>query len=154
MTPHSVVIIARQALWDQIREFWQSQGYELGDGVPLSASGEEPFTHRGAHMWLTADQAQLFTLRQNPSSYANGYTFGQATACMAQFQARDNGANVNHGAVPDVARDGRLSIDFLSGEENLTKRTHFDQLLSDNNLAEYSGSGELLSLQSRSAVGP
>ena len=133
--PHSVCVVAPQALWDQIREFWQSQGYELGSGVPLSATGEEPFTHRGAHMWLTADQAQLFTLRQTPGSYANGYTFGQATACMAQFRARNNGQNINHGAIPDAARTGRISLNDDDGA-HLTKRAFFDQLLSDNGLLE------------------
>ena len=132
-TPHSVVVIAPQARWDQVREFWQSQGYELGDGVPLSATGSDPATHRGAHLWLTEVQAQEFTLRQSPSSYANGYTFGQATACMAQFKARANGANINHGATPDAARSGLVSLNTSSG---LQRRAHFDDWLTTQGLSE------------------
>lgn len=132
ISPHSVVIIAPQARWDRIREFWQSQGYELGDGVPMSATGSASITHRGAHMWLTEDEAQIFTLRQNPSAYANGYTLGQATACMAQFRARANGANINHGATPDAARTGRISLN-TSGRAQA--RSHFDALALDAGLS-------------------
>ena len=132
VAPHSVVAIAPQARWDQVREFWQSQGYELGDGVPLSATGSDPATHRGAHMWLTESQAQTFTLRQSPQAYANGYTFGQATACMARFKARANGASINHGATPDASRDGIVSLNTSS---NLQSRAHFDDWLTTQGLS-------------------
>lgn len=132
-TPNSVVVIAPQVRWDQLREFWQSQGYELGEGVEMSATGNDPATHRGAHAWLTEDEAQKFTFRENPSQYANGYTFGQATACMNQYRARNNGNNINHGMASDASRTGRLSINFDDGVR-LTKRAFFDQLADANSL--------------------
>lgn len=136
--PHSVVIVAAQAQWDAIRDFFASQGYELGDGVPMSADGNEPITHRGAHMWLTENEAQLFTLRQTPQSYENGYTFGQATACMAQFRAKANGANINHGATPNASRTGRLFLNLDDGARP-TKREFFDEVATDSGVQDIEG---------------
>ena len=138
ITPHSAVVIAPQARWDQVRTFWLSQGYELGDGVPLSASGNDPATHRGAHMWLTESQARVFTLRRRPQNYVNGYTFGQATACMAQFKARANGANINHGATPDASRNSVISLNTSS---SLQSRAHFDQVAVDSGVQVIEGNG-------------
>lgn len=52
ITPYSCTVIAPQKEWDELRAFLRARDYEIGDGVPMSADGKEPITHRGAHMWM------------------------------------------------------------------------------------------------------
>lgn len=129
-TPHSVTIIAPIARFAQIRDFLASQGYELGDGVPMSSDGNEPATHLGAHMWLTAAEARTFTLRDLPARFLDGYTLTQARACMRQFKARNDGSNINYGATPDGSRTARIFLN-TDGGARVTKRALFDQVAAD-----------------------
>lgn len=129
-TPHSVVIIAPQAQWDEIREFWQSQGYELGDGVSMSASGNDPATHRGAHMWLTDKQAREFTLRDTSTRFLKGYRLSQAQACMETFKAHNDGSPINYGSTLDGDRTARIFINTDNGTRS-TKREFFDEVAND-----------------------
>ena len=133
VAPHSVCIIAPQARWDAIRALWQAYGYELGDGVEMSPTGNTPVTHRGAHMWLTVQQALDFTGRPSVIVPA-GYNLGQVISVLQQIRIIDNGSETDHGGPPPANKPSRCSIDYLSGGFNLNKRAHFNQVSSDSNI--------------------
>lgn len=125
VTHHSGVVVAPQTEWNELRAFFGSQGFELGDGQPASADGSEPATHLYAHMWLTATQAQTFTLRATPSRFLNGYTLAEAQAALEQFRTRNNGNEINFGSTPDGSRPAHLRLNTDSGAR-LTARPFFE----------------------------
>jgi len=49
MVTQSVATIIPEPQWPGLVGIFADLGYELGDGVPLSASGEDPSSHRGLH---------------------------------------------------------------------------------------------------------
>jgi len=49
MTTQSVATIIPEPQWLGLVDIFSDLGYELGDGVPLSANGENPSSHRGLH---------------------------------------------------------------------------------------------------------
>jgi hypothetical protein len=129
-TPYSACIIAPQAEWDAIRKFLASQGYDLGEGRPMSADGKEPAMHRGAHMWLTEEQAQVFTLRQKPKkAFKDKYTLAEAQTCLEKYKARADGISINHGSTSDALRTSHISIN--TDGVRPTKRAHFDTVAGD-----------------------
>lgn len=128
VTPHSVCIVAPQARWDDIRSLWQAYGYELGDGVEMSPTGNAPTTHRGAHMWLTVQQALDFTGRPSIIVPA-GYNLWQVASVLQQFRVVENGVETDHGGPPPATKAANCSIDFKPNGGTLTKRQHFDAVL-------------------------
>lgn len=136
VAPNSVVIIAPQAEWDELQKFLLSQGYELGVGVELSASGSAPVTHRGAHAWLNAKQEQEFTLQQEPQTF-DKYTLAEAQTCMNNFQSRKDGTNINYGLTPDLSRQSDLVIANTTKGLS-TPRERYEQVLAKRGLQEIS----------------
>lgn len=139
VTPNSTVIVATQAEWNELRKFLLSQGYDVGDGNELSASGTAPATHRGAHAWLTDVQAREFTLRATPKSF-DKYTLGEAQACMNAFKAREDGAVINYGLTLDAARNSDIRIANATKALS-TPRDRYDAVLVERGLQEISEEG-------------
>ena len=137
--PNSTVIIATQADWDELRKFLQSQGYDLGPGNELSATGTAPATHRGGHVMLTAKQASEFTLRTEPATF-DKYTLAEAKACMEGFAAREDDASINYGLTPDGARNSDIRIANVTKGLS-TPRDRYEAVLSERGLQEISAGG-------------
>lgn len=128
IAPHSVCIVAPQAHWDDIKALWLAYGYDLGDGVEMSPTGNAPITHRGAHMWLTVQEALDFTGR--PSIVIPpGYNMGQVVSVLQQFRVIENGVEIDQGGPPPASKAANCSIDFKPNGGTLTKRAHFDAVL-------------------------
>lgn len=51
---NSQIVIVPEARWSVLRAWYLTQGFEIGDGVPLSVSGNAPATHRAFHSWMTS----------------------------------------------------------------------------------------------------
>lgn len=134
VAPNSAVVIALQSEWDELKKFLQSQGYDVGNGNELSASGTAPATHRGAHAWLSDVQAQEFTLRITPKSF-DKYTLAEAQACMEKFSAREDGANINYGLTPDGSRASDIRIANATKALS-TPRQRYDAVLAERGLRE------------------
>jgi len=49
MTTNAVATIITEGLWPGLVVLYDELGYEVGDGVTLSADGFDPPTHRGLH---------------------------------------------------------------------------------------------------------
>lgn len=49
---HSTVVIVKATIWPAVRIWFEGWGYEIGEGVYLSSSGDLNTTHRGMHAWL------------------------------------------------------------------------------------------------------
>ena len=106
---NSTIIIAPQDKWNELRKFLKSQGYDIGEGNRLSATGDEPATHRGAHAMLTDKQAREFTLRDVPKSF-DKYTIAEAQTCMESFSTREDGESINYGLMLDDNRNSDIVI--------------------------------------------
>ena len=106
---NSVVIIAPQSEWTELKKFLLSQGYDLGPGNELSASGAAPATHRGGHANLTDKQAREFTLRNTPEKF-DKYSLTEAQACLDCFAICEDDANIKHGVALDADRNSDLVI--------------------------------------------
>lgn len=106
---HSLVVVASEALWPTVRALNNALGYEAGEGVPLSADGQEPATHRGLHTWARPDFVALATGQVTPD--IPGYTPEQIAGLLAQLT---------------------VSVDA----NGLTSRPHFDHVLSTMSLTE------------------
>lgn len=64
---NSQIVIVQAALWPALRAWFQARGFEIGEGVPLSANGQLPSTHRAFHSWMTDDMcAECLTQSQIP----------------------------------------------------------------------------------------
>lgn len=94
----SLVVIAPAALWPTVRAVNAALGYDAGDGVPLSPSGEMPETHRGLHTWAADEFVALAT--------------GQAPAAVPGFAPEQVAAFLAVLAV-SVEPDGRTGSDHF-----------------------------------------
>jgi hypothetical protein len=51
----SQIVIVPDNRWATLRAWYLTQGFEIGEGVPLGPNGAEPVTHRAFHSWMTPE---------------------------------------------------------------------------------------------------
>jgi hypothetical protein len=49
---NSQIVIVPDARWAALRAWYLTQGFEIGDGVPLGPNSGGPITHRAFHSWM------------------------------------------------------------------------------------------------------
>lgn len=99
---HSLVVIAPDEIWPAVMALNNALGYEAGEGVPISADGQNPITHRGLHTWAQPEFVALATGKVTPE--IKGYQPEQIAGVLALLT---------------------VSVDA----EGLTARAHFDHVL-------------------------
>ena len=52
---NSQIVIVPDARWAALRAWYLTQGFEIGDGLPLGPDVAGPTTHRAFHSWMTDD---------------------------------------------------------------------------------------------------
>jgi len=72
MATQSVATIIPTPQWPGLVDIFFDLGYELGDGIPLSASGLDPASHRGLHGYDFVNWEETFQNEAIVSSAGNG----------------------------------------------------------------------------------
>ena len=65
----TTVVVSTTADWPDLQNDPELEGYSLSDGIPLSANGQWPETHRGTHAWSpnADDRARISRAAANNS---------------------------------------------------------------------------------------
>ena len=115
---HSVVLICPQGKAAELRDLLEpALGYTFGSGVKLSATGNLPVTHRGAHFWTDGPlKEKLKGERDILSEWIteNGYTPAQVKNWIR------NNVTISQDPVVDEGTEN---------ERTLTKREHFNHVI-------------------------
>lgn len=111
---HSLVTICPDAAKAALLALGEAVGVAGGMSVPLSATGAEPATHWGSHAWCGTEFAGFMTGQGYPDPLPEGVT----------TEDIDNILGLCTVGVDTVVDEG------LETERQLTKRAHFDHIIS------------------------
>ena len=74
----TLAMIGPDAVWPTLNGLLSALGFKLGDGVPLSADGTEPATHRGVNAaGLSQDQYDIGTTGTPDATFASAADWSQ-----------------------------------------------------------------------------
>ncbi|MTH94631.1 hypothetical protein [Roseibium sp. RKSG952] len=114
---HSLVVIVPADQWDTYRAMAQAMGYEPGAGVPLSANGISPETHRGLHDAASSSRVALMTGTVAPVDLP-GHTAAEIadaiSQCIVSADPATGERNAEHFARVLEAQ-GLAVVDFDAG---------------------------------------
>lgn len=122
---HSLVTIVPAASKDDTRAFIKAlDDYEIGLGVPLSTSGQEPTTHYGSHAWVTPEHATKVSGEKSPR--------------LSKRYRRAEIDKLREPTIEGMSRkqvnDARAKMVVSRDRSGLSTRAHFDTVLVEQGL--------------------